>query len=187
MGFPALIHTVAYWTLHPEIAAVNARSSIGSNHKEPAQDSNGADKKSGRPLMQERLDQHPELVRIRQSTMQRPFGTNKASMGATHLPIKVPPHVRTVMRLQVLACNLKRVIAQNIPTLLRSSPCDGQGRFPRSFYQSSDDAHNWVLTSYEYRPSPHRARSVRRLRWTPRSGLNLASPSASHPLCESAT
>ena len=43
--------------------------------------------------------------------MEHPFGTLKAWMGATHFLTKTLKRVRTEMSLQVLAYNLKRVIA----------------------------------------------------------------------------
>ena len=61
--------------------------------------------------MQERLDPAPETMRIRRQTVEHPFGTMKAWMGATHFLTRTLEKVRTEMSLQVLAYNLKRVIA----------------------------------------------------------------------------
>lgn len=60
--------------------------------------------------MQTRLDLAPESMRIRRQTVEHPFGTLKAWMGATHFLMKTLAHVRTEMSLHVLAYNLKRVI-----------------------------------------------------------------------------
>ncbi|MGZ0076311.1 IS1182 family transposase [Methylomonas sp. EFPC3] len=60
--------------------------------------------------MQTRLDQAPDSMRIRRQTVEHPFGTLKAWMGATHFLMKTLAHVRTEMSLHVLAYNLKRVI-----------------------------------------------------------------------------
>jgi transposase len=60
--------------------------------------------------MQDRLDRNPELMRIRRSTAEHPFGTIKAWMGSTHFLMKTLPHVQTEMSLHVLAYNLKRLI-----------------------------------------------------------------------------
>ena len=60
--------------------------------------------------MQERLDRRPDAMRVRRATVEHPFGTMKAWMGATHFKTKTLPRVRTEMSLQVLAYNLKRVI-----------------------------------------------------------------------------
>ena len=60
--------------------------------------------------MQHRLDQAPEMMRIRKQTVEYPFGTLKAWMGATHFLTKTLPRVSTEMSLHVLAYNMKRVI-----------------------------------------------------------------------------
>jgi len=49
-------------------------------------------------------------MRIRRATVEHPFGTLKAWMGATHFRTKTLAKVRTEMSLQVLAYNLKRMI-----------------------------------------------------------------------------
>src|SRR5216683_933975 len=61
--------------------------------------------------MQERLDRAPRAMRVRLATVEHPFGTIKAWMGATHFKTKTLEKVRTEMSLHVLAYNLKRVIA----------------------------------------------------------------------------
>ena len=61
--------------------------------------------------MQERLDRAPKSMRIRRATVEHPFGTLKAWMGATHFKTKSLKNVSTEMSLHVLAYNLKRVIA----------------------------------------------------------------------------
>ncbi len=48
---------------------------------------------------------------VRRSTVEHPFGTIKAWMGATHFKMKTLKHVATEMALHVLAYNLKRVMA----------------------------------------------------------------------------
>lgn len=60
--------------------------------------------------MQQRIDKHPQVMRIRRQTVEHPFGTIKDWMGATHLLTRTLGRVRTEMRLHVLAYNLKRVI-----------------------------------------------------------------------------
>ncbi|MEE9590515.1 MAG: IS1182 family transposase [Hyphomicrobiaceae bacterium] len=60
--------------------------------------------------VQRRLDKHPEKMRQRRETVEHPFGTIKARMGATHFLMKTLPRVRTEMALHVLAYNLTRVI-----------------------------------------------------------------------------
>ena len=50
-------------------------------------------------------------MRLRRQTVEHPFGTIKAWMGATHFLTKTLKRVRTEMSLQVIAYNIKRVIA----------------------------------------------------------------------------
>jgi hypothetical protein len=61
--------------------------------------------------MQARLEHAPKAMRIRRATVEHPFGTLKAWMGATHFKTKRLENVRTEMSLHVLAYNLKRMIA----------------------------------------------------------------------------
>jgi transposase len=60
--------------------------------------------------VQERLDANPEAMRMRRETVEHPFGTMKARMGATHFLTKTLPKVATEMSLSVLAYNLTRVM-----------------------------------------------------------------------------
>jgi transposase len=60
--------------------------------------------------MQERLAQRPDAARERRQTVEHPFATLKAWMGATHFLMRRLPKVRTEMSLHVLAYNMKRVI-----------------------------------------------------------------------------
>lgn len=50
------------------------------------------------------------VARIRRKTVEHPFGTLKAWMGATHFLTQPLPRVRTEMSLHVLAYNLKRMV-----------------------------------------------------------------------------
>jgi len=59
--------------------------------------------------MQARLDKNPEAMRERRSTVEHPFGTIKAWMGATHFQMRRLKNVSTEMALHVLAYNLTRV------------------------------------------------------------------------------
>ncbi len=49
-------------------------------------------------------------MRPRRETVEHPFGTIKARMGATHFLMKTLPRVATEMALHVLAYNLTRVM-----------------------------------------------------------------------------
>ena len=68
--------------------------------------------------MRERLDRRPDAMRIRRATVEHPFGTLKAWMGATHFKTRTLDKVRTEMSLHVLAYNLKRVVAMLGPQSL---------------------------------------------------------------------
>ena len=61
--------------------------------------------------MQKRLDQVPQAMVLRRQTVEHPFGTIKAWMGATHFLTRTLKRVSTEMSLHVLAYNMKRVIA----------------------------------------------------------------------------
>ncbi|HTO63839.1 MAG TPA: IS1182 family transposase [Bradyrhizobium sp.] len=61
--------------------------------------------------VQRRLDEHPEKMRQRRETVEHPFGTIKARMGATHFLMKTVPRVAGEMALHVLAYNLTRVMS----------------------------------------------------------------------------
>ncbi|MFY9828461.1 MAG: IS1182 family transposase [Rhodoplanes sp.] len=60
--------------------------------------------------MQNRLDENPQAMRQRRETVEHPFATIKARMGATHFLMKTLPKVATEMALSVLAYNLTRVM-----------------------------------------------------------------------------
>ncbi len=60
--------------------------------------------------VQRRLDEYPEKMRQRRETVEHPFGTIKARMGATHFLMKTLPRVASEMALHVLAYNLTRVM-----------------------------------------------------------------------------
>ena len=59
---------------------------------------------------QKRLDGKPEAMRVRRETVEHPFGTMKARMGATHFLTKTLPKVATEMAVSVLASSLTRVV-----------------------------------------------------------------------------
>jgi hypothetical protein len=60
--------------------------------------------------VQRRLDENPQAMRQRHETVEHPFGTIKARMGATHFLMKTLPKVAAEMALSVLAYNLTRVM-----------------------------------------------------------------------------
>jgi hypothetical protein len=61
--------------------------------------------------VQRRLDEHPEKMRQRRETVEHPFGTMKARMGASHFLMKTLARVASEMALHVLAYNMTRVIS----------------------------------------------------------------------------
>jgi transposase len=60
--------------------------------------------------MQKRLNRTPQASRIRRQTVEHPFGTIKAWMGARHFLTKTIPRVSTEISLHILAYNLKRAM-----------------------------------------------------------------------------
>ena len=60
--------------------------------------------------VQRRLDENPSAMRVRRETVEHPFGTMKARLGATHFLMKTLPRVAGEMALHVLAYNLTRVM-----------------------------------------------------------------------------
>ena len=60
--------------------------------------------------VQQRLDANPHAMRQRRETVEHPFGTMKARMGATHFLTKTLPKVAAEMALAVLAYNLTRAM-----------------------------------------------------------------------------
>jgi transposase len=61
--------------------------------------------------VQDRLDHNPAAMGVRRQTVEHPFGTIKCWMGWTHFLTKRLPKVATEMALNVLAYNMKRVMA----------------------------------------------------------------------------
>ena len=59
---------------------------------------------------QRRLDENPKAMGQRGETVEHPFGTIKARMGAPHFMMKTLPRVAGEMALHVLAYNLTRAM-----------------------------------------------------------------------------
>ena len=57
------------------------------------------------------LDEQPEKMRQRRETVEHPFSTIKARMGATHFLMKRLPRVASEMALHVLAYNMTKVMS----------------------------------------------------------------------------
>ena len=95
-----------YWTSNCAGCALKARCTTGKQRRIRRWEHEAVI-----DAMQERLDRAPHAMRIRRATVEHPFGTLKAWMGATHFRTRTLEKVRTEMSLHVLAYNLKRVIA----------------------------------------------------------------------------
>jgi hypothetical protein len=85
--------------------------------------------------VQRRLDEHPEKMRQRRETVEHPFGTIKARMGATHFLMTTLPRVASEMALHVLAYNLTRVMnimgIQPLMAAMRAWPTPAPSSRPR--------------------------------------------------------
>ena len=60
--------------------------------------------------LEARMECEPDMMKVRRSTVEHPFGTLKSWMGSTHFQMKTIKRVSAEMSLHVLAYNLKRVI-----------------------------------------------------------------------------
>jgi transposase len=60
--------------------------------------------------LEHRMELNPDMMKVRRSTVEHPFGTIKSWMGSTHFQMKTMKRVSTEMSLHVLAYNMKRVI-----------------------------------------------------------------------------
>jgi hypothetical protein len=60
--------------------------------------------------VQQRIDANPQAMCQRRETVEHPFGTIEARMGATHFLTTTLPKVAAEMALSVLAYNLTRVM-----------------------------------------------------------------------------
>ena len=70
---------------------------------------------------QDRLDKNPDIMTVRRSTVEHPFGTIKFWMGSAHFLMKTPHNVKTEMSLHILSYNLKRVMnIIGVPGLLQA-------------------------------------------------------------------
>ena len=60
--------------------------------------------------LEARMERAPDMMKVRRSTVEHPFGTLKSWMGSTHFQMKTIKRVSAEMSLHVLAYNLKRVM-----------------------------------------------------------------------------
>jgi hypothetical protein len=95
-----------YWTNACKTCALKAQCTTGAERRIRRWEHEAVLEK-----VQTRLDHNPDAMRVRRSTVEHPFGTIKCWMGATHFLMTTLPKVATEMALNVLAYNIKRVIA----------------------------------------------------------------------------
>jgi transposase len=94
-----------YWTTACHTCAIKARCTTGTERRIARWEHEHV-----LEAVQRRLDENPQAMRQRRETVEHPFGTIKARMGATHFLMKTLPKVATEMALSVLAYNLTRVL-----------------------------------------------------------------------------
>jgi transposase len=102
-----------YWSSHCQTCAMKSRCTPS-----PQRRITRWEHESVLEAMQQRLDRAPEMMRVRRQTVEHPFGTLKAWMGATHFLTRTLDRVSTEMSLHVLAYNLKRVMTILGPVML---------------------------------------------------------------------
>lgn len=96
----------AYWTTACEDCAIKHRCTTGKERRVRRWEHEAVLER-----VQKRIDDDPSKIPLRSKTVEHPFGTIKAWMGATHFKMKTMKHVATEMALHVLAYNMTRVIA----------------------------------------------------------------------------
>ena len=94
-----------YWTTACQNCSLKSRCTTGPERRIPRWEHEHL-----LEAVQQRLDANPEAMRQRRETVEHPFGTMKARMGATHFLTKTLPKVAAEMALSVLAYNLTRVM-----------------------------------------------------------------------------
>lgn len=94
-----------YWTGACASCAIKARCTTGKERRITRWEHEHV-----LEAVQRRLDENPSAMRQRRETVEHPFGTIKAWMGATHFLTKTLKRVRTEMALHVLAYNLRRLL-----------------------------------------------------------------------------
>jgi transposase len=96
----------SYWTTACESCVIKHRCTTGKERRV-----RGWEHEDILDRVQKRLDDDPGKIPLRSKTVEHPFGTIKAWMGATHFKMKTMKHVATEMALHVLVYNMTRVIA----------------------------------------------------------------------------
>jgi transposase len=94
-----------YWTTACQTCALKAQCTPGKERR-----ISRWEHETVLETVQDRLDRSPDKMRVRRQTVEHPFGTIKAWMGATHFQMRTLPKVASEMALHVLAYNMKRVM-----------------------------------------------------------------------------
>jgi Transposase DDE domain len=94
-----------YWTTACQACALKAQCTPGKERRISRWEHEAV-----LETVQDRLDRNPDKMRVRRQTVEHPFGTIKAWMGAPHFQMRTLPKVATEMALHVLAYNMKRVM-----------------------------------------------------------------------------
>ena len=106
----------SYWTTACESCAIKHRCTTGKERRVRRWEHEAILER-----VQKRLDDDPGKIPLRSKTVEHPFGTIKAWMGATHFKMKTMKHVATEMALHVLAYNMTRVMAiLGVPGLVKA-------------------------------------------------------------------
>ena len=95
-----------YWTTACQACALKSKCTTGKERRISRWEHEAV-----LEAVQARLDRSPNKMRERRQTVEHPFGTIKAWMGATHFQMKTLQHVGTEMALHVLAYNMKRAMS----------------------------------------------------------------------------
>jgi transposase len=95
-----------YWTTKCSACPLKARCTTGEMRYIKRWEHEGVV-----DAMLQRLESAPDSMNVRRRTVEPPFGTLKSWMGATHFLTKGLNNVATEMSLNVLAYNLKRMMA----------------------------------------------------------------------------
>ena len=94
-----------YWTSDCQTCPIKARCTTGKQRRVKRWEHEHLIDE-----MRDRMSRDPGVMALRRSTVEHPFGTIKAWMGATHFRMRRLKNVRTEMALNVLAYNIKRMI-----------------------------------------------------------------------------
>jgi hypothetical protein len=94
-----------YWTAACQTCALKARCTPGKERR-----ISGWEHEAVLETVQDRLDCNPDNMRVRRQTVEHPFGSIKAWMGATQFQIRGLPKVAREMALHVVAHKMKRVM-----------------------------------------------------------------------------